>query len=326
MLLEDLLIQSGTDYEPVRGNSDEVLMPCPFCTGSVDSSGTRLVFGLNLINGKAHCFRCDWKSSSPLYTARELCRAWGIDFSWRLRLSASEAQEAVSAAPVEPQRAIPSGLPEEYERFHFPPIDDIEQLAYDYVLSRHITRQEIEDYQIGFAAAGDKAWRILFPVFGEDNLVYGCTGRDFSGKSALKYKNTDGIKLLFNGQHKAKTAVVVEGPTDTLAVARVLLRQFPHTVAVGALGSVITVEQLAQLSKYEHVIHFPDFDAPGVKGACKRADITTEAGIKTSVIIPDSMTGDDPGSLDGDTIAAYLRVAQPWTKSQKLRMRLRSLK
>ena len=101
VILEDLVAQSGTEYEQVRGNPDEILMPCPFCVGESDQAGKRHVFGLHLVSGKAHCFRCGWKSASVVYTARELCRVWDVDFNWRLRLSATESQEMAFQAKVE---------------------------------------------------------------------------------------------------------------------------------------------------------------------------------------------------------------------------------
>lgn len=324
MLLEDLLLQSGVDYKPVRGSSEEVLLQCPFCTGSTDYSGSRFVFGLHLVSGKAHCFRCDFKSRSVVYTARELCKVWNIDFSWRLRLSATQCDVEVSQAAPEPQ-PLPVGLPSEYESFG-DLTDEIERKAFDYLQSRLIGRKEIERYRIGFAGAGPMAWRVLFPVFGEDGNVYGCAGRDFSGIAKVKYMNTEGIKLLFNGQHKAKRAVVVEGPVDTIKVCRILKKHFPDTAGVGALGSAVTPQQLAQLAKYDSVIHFPDFDEAGVKGAALRADGCVAAGIETSIILPEGMDGSDPGSMSDTAIVQCIHSARPWTKSEKLRMRLRAIR
>jgi len=267
---------------------------------------------------------CDWKSRTVVYTARALCEAFGIDFSWRLRLSATEADVEVSREAPEPVELLPTGLPPEYEQFR-DGSDDIEFAARRYLKLRHITQQEIEEYQIGYAAVGDMAWRIIFPVFGEDGEIYGCAGRDFSGLSKLKYRNSEGLKLLFNAQHKAKRAVVVEGPVDTLAVGRVLAREFPGTVAVGALGSAITEQQLAQLAKYDSVIQFPDFDVPGIKGAVSRAEACDNVGIETYIIEPTAMDGSDPGDMKHDQIAQCIRSARPWSKAQKMRMRLRAL-
>jgi hypothetical protein len=326
VILEDLLIQSGVDYEPVRGSKDEVLIACPFCTGASDVAGERKVFGLDLVNGKAHCFRCSWKSDSVVYTARMLCKAWGIDFSWRLRLSAAEAQETVSERKPEPKKvAEPVGLPPEYERFG-DPTDEIEQLATAYLQGRGITRRDIKDYQIGFAGAGDFSWRIMFPVIGEDGVVYGCVGRDFSGKSKMPYRNTEGIRLLWNGQHEAKTAVVCEGVMDAIRVNRVLREEFPDHVAMAALGAGLTPEQLAQLAKYETVVLFSDWDVAGIKETAQRAAVCEEAGLTTLVVEPDSMTGDDPDSMPREQIVGCIVLARLWTKSEQYRLRLRALK
>lgn len=325
MILEDLLIQSGSDYKKKPGSADEVLLCCPFCTGQSDTSGSRMVFGLNLENGKAHCFRCDWKSDNVVYTARSLCAAWDIDFGWRLRLSAAESDVGPpGGGKVEPE-AVPAGLPDEYELFG-DLSDEVERAAFRFLKRRGITRAEINEYQIGYAAAGRFGWRILFPVIGEDGVIYGCAARDFGGQDDKKYRNTEGIKLLYNAQHRAATAVVVEGPVDTVKVNRVLRRRFPGMLGVGTLGSALTHQQLAQLSKFRRVINFPDSDQAGVKGAMSRADACKAAGIDTLVIEPASMDGSDPGSMKEDEIAECIRSARQWTSAQKLRMRLSMLK
>lgn len=184
MILEDIIISSGVDYAQSRANPDEVMMSCPFCTGSHDQAGARKVFGVNLDNGKAHCHRCSWRSGSVVYTAKALCEAWNIDFTWRLRLSASEAEATMVECKPEPRHAEPKGLPAEYESFG-DMTDEIEAQAFKYLQSRGIGRPEIDKYMIGYAAVGDFAWRVLFPVVGEDNVVYGVAGRDFSGQSDL---------------------------------------------------------------------------------------------------------------------------------------------
>lgn len=325
MILEDLLIQSGTEYKKKPGNRDEVLMRCPFCTGQSDTSGDRVVFGLNLENGKAHCFRCDWKSDNVVYTARSLCEAWDIDFGWRLRLSAAEADVGHPGQDTSVPEPIPMGLPDEYERFG-DLRDEIERKAFRFLRGRGITRDDIDEYQIGYAAAGTFGWRILFPVIGEDGVVYGCAGRDFGGQDSKKYRNTEGIKILYNAQHKAHTAVVVEGPVDTVVVNRVLRSRFRNMIGVGTLGSALTHQQLAQLAKFPRVINFPDSDPAGVKGAMSRADACKAAGIDTMVIEPEYMDGSDPGSMNDDEITERIRSARQWTGAQKLRMRLALLR
>ena len=324
MLLDDIITQAGVDVR--RVDSAERMLPCPFCVGLSDVSGERKILGVNVENGKAHCLRCDWRSGSVVYTAKALCEAYGIEFSWRLRLSASEADVAASAQHVEEiVEPEPIGFVPEYEAFG-DGTDEIERLALDYLESRKVTREEIEKYKIGYAVTGDFAWRVMFPIFGEDGEVYGMSGRDFSGKSKLKYRNTEGVKMLWNGQHPAQRAVVGEGVMDALAIDRAAWRFFRHTVGMAALGSVLTHYEIAQLMKYKSVVHFGDFDVAGVKGVVKKADATAAAGIETFVVVPKKMDGRDPGEMDGDTIAQYIRGALPWSKATEMRLRLSMLR
>ena len=323
MIIEDILLQAGVDYDPVRGSDEDVLMPCPFCVGDSDLSGDRKVCGVNLYNGKAHCFRCDWKSGSVVFTARSLCEAYGINFSWRLRLSAAaQAERVISEKPSKPYvPPIPCGMPDGYEAFTFSD-DSIERKALRYLKKRDIGRDAIERYQIGYAAAGEFAWRIIFPIVADDGKVYGCTGRDFSGTSKAKYLNKLGNeRMLWGAQYEADTAVLVEGITDGIR-ANSRLTAMPSTIAVAVLGSGLTALQLAQLSKYKRVIHFPDWDMPGVRSTMSRAVITAEAGIDTYVAVPNEMSGLDPDTLSEDVFLHGVRTAKPWGLAAKMRMRL----
>lgn len=320
MLLEDIIMQAGVDY---RRRGAEVSMPCPFCTGQHDTVGYRMIFGVNLESGKAHCHRCDFRSGGMVYTARQLCKAFGIDFSWRMRLSASECDVEAFYEKSAAALSIPSGLPAEYEPFRDLK-DPIEKRAFAYLAGRGIGWEEIRRYHIGYAGAGVFGWRVLFPVFGDDGCCYGCAGRDFSGQDDRKYRNTEGIKMLFNGHLDAECAVVVEGPIDAVIAGKAVTDK--GVVVVGALGSAITAQELAQLAKYERVIQFPDFDVPGVKGAVKRAKACAAAGISVSVVEPPSMSGEDPGGMSSDEIEYYLRAAKPWTTAQELRMRMSILR
>jgi len=316
----DILLQAGIRYRQAKNNPDEVMICCPFC------GDDEFKFGLNLDNGKAHCFhgRCDWRSSSVVYTARELCKAWGIDFNWRLRLSAAEADDREPES-IAFSEVVPAGLPPEFEHFTHE-VDLVGDAAFAYLRSRGVTWAEVQEYDIGFAAVGKFAWRVLFPVIGDDAVIYGCVGRAFAGTVSPKYLNTEGIKILWNGQRVAKQAVVCEGVLDAIRVNRVLHRWFPDSVAVANLGSAITPQQIAQLAKFESMTQFPDFDAPGVKGAIQRAEACTAAGLATSIIEPTEMDGTDPGDMTDEMIAACLRSARPWTKMQKYRMRLAALR
>lgn len=318
MILEDILIKAGVDYKEQR---DELIMPCPFCSGQHDTAGSRRVFGINLNTGYAHCYRCDWGSKSLVYTARTLCELFQIPFDWQLRMSAGaiDAEEKKSEPPK------PTGLPEEYEYF-IGADDAIERKARRYLRERMIGRDLIQRYHIGYAGAGKFSWRIIIPVVGEDGLVYGCVGRDFSGKSDKKYLNTTGNTKIMWGMDVAtketKMGVVQEGIIDSLRSNMRLAPLYQNKViAVSCLGSTVTNVQLAQLSRFETVTNFPDFDRAGVEGMVKRAEAMDAAGLRTMVVVPDELTGEDPDSMPEEKYIRHLRAAMPWGGPARIKLK-----
>jgi hypothetical protein len=323
MILEDILIQAGVDFKPQRGDPAEVVMPCPFCAGQFDTMSERKVFGLNLENGKAHCYRCDWRARTVSYTARRLCEAFDIDFSWRMRLAAGFAESTL----VEPDEAVPEpiDLPVGYERFTGSK-DRIEAKAMRYLQERGITASMIRKYQIGYAAVGEFAWRVILPVIGDDGQVYGFVGRDFSGTAKVKYLNsTDHVKILWglNGI-KGGTVILMEGIIDAIRSNLRLEERGWSRRAINAatLGSTITDVQIEQLRKFKQTVHFPDWDKAGVKGVLQRAPATHEAGIKTFVAIPKVLDERDPDSMDAAAYFRAVRTAKPWSLATKMRLRL----
>jgi DNA primase len=101
------------------------------------------------------------------------------------------------------------------------------------------------------------------------------------------------------------------------------LLQTSGYAAVARLGSTVTDIQLFQLKTYEKIIVFPDFDRAGMEGARDIATRCYDAGMRdVSVVIPETLTGDDPGSMSEEVIMEHIRHATPWGKSTGWRMRL----
>ncbi|OLE24631.1 MAG: hypothetical protein AUG44_18620 [Actinobacteria bacterium 13_1_20CM_3_71_11] len=100
--------------------------------------------------------------------------------------------------------------------------------------------------------------RVMFPVRRRDGLVVGFTGRDLSGRSETpKYRNTVTTaiyrkkRVLYGLAEQLpgdRVVLLVEGPTDVLAVA-CLRRWLPDApyVAVSPCGTALTAEQVALL-------------------------------------------------------------------------------
>lgn len=103
--------------------------------------------------------------------------------------------------------------------------------------------------------------RVMFPVRRRDGLVVGFTGRDLSGRPETpKYRNTIttavyrkkhllfGLAEQLPGDRPPGAVLLVEGPTDVLAVA-CLRRWLPDApyVAVSPCGTALTAEQVTLL-------------------------------------------------------------------------------
>jgi DNA primase len=314
MILSDILDTSGVEVH--KRENAEVNICCPFC------GENRFRLGINLRSGNANCFNgdCGFKGRGIMYTARQLCRVYGIQFNGLLR--SSRVIKEPAKKPI--REVIPVGLPVEYESFTAD-LDEVGQKAKSYLRGRGVSLLQMVKHKIGYAITGDMAWRVLFPVVGEDDQIYGCVGRAIRDDMTPKYLNTPGMKMLWNAQRQCHTAVVVEGVMDALRVEVALLRN-RDTVAVARLGSVITSTQLDQLKLFEEVIILPDWDRAGVQGAIELCSRCMQRGIQVSVSIPECMDGSDPGSMTEDKISECLGGAVKWSKSAEWRLKLAATK
>jgi DNA primase len=311
MLLQELLEKAGVDFK--QGEGDEVTLNCPFC----DTEDTGFHLGLNVGNGLAHCFRCDWKSGGLMNTARQLSEVYKVPFHIRYSALKNELKEE---APKPEKHVRSGGLPKEYEPFVNDPTDKIELRIRGYLKSRGVSQLQITRHKIGFAAVGPYAWRILFPVWGSDGKAYGCVARSIDVRQKPKYLNTPGIKLMWGAHQTAKTAVIVEGVLDALRVEQALMRR-KDWIAIARLGSTLSTSQFRQLRQYDRIIILPDKDVAGVKGAIVTAELCAANHIQTEISIPDVLDGRDPGDMTPDEINEYIDLARSWSKSEWYRMR-----
>lgn len=315
MILTDILETAGVEIKFHTGSS-EINICCPFCVERGESADTRFRCGINVASGFANCFNCSFKARGVMYTARQLCRIFGIKFNLRALAVHKEQPEVKKPKELPPV----AGLPAEYEDFAHEP-DSIGYKARKYLRQRGVSTLQIVKHRIGFAAAGDMAWRVLFPVVDGDGVTHGCVGRDFSGKQSPKYLNTPGMKLLWNAHRIARTAVVVEGVMDALRVEHALL-QMHDSIPVARLGSTITSAQLDQLKLYEKVVVLPDWDRAGVVGAIELCNRCTARGMSIFASVPSSMSGIDPGEMTENAIVELIKDAVLWTEHVERHMRL----
>jgi len=310
--LEEILETAGVDIH--YGTGDEVNVCCPFCTERGESEDHRYRLGINTATGEAQCFNCSWKGRGLAYTGRQLCRIFGLKF----RMTTRERRARVEKAP--PKLGKLAGLPLEYEAFSGGK-DAVERAALAYLKNRGISSLQIVRHKIGFAGAGDLAWRVIFPFVDAEGWVHGCAARAIRSNMEPKYLNTRGIKILWNAMPTASTAIVVEGVVDGLHVEQALLRE-RGMIAVARLGSSITRLQMKQLKQYDRIVVFPDRDRPGIVGASQLCTQCDDVGMRVSVVVPSKLDGRDPGSMSADEIVDGIHSALPWRKATEFRLRL----
>ena len=290
--LERLLEDARVD---VRGTNkrNEVTLCCPFCADRGFSSDESYHLGLNTFNGKAHCFRCDWKSSNGLFTANSLRRVYQLTFTVHAKDFRPRKKPPVQEeAPKKERESV--ALPDEYENLVGSHVDFVGRRVRKYLEKRGVSLLQIVRHQVGYSIAGKLAWRAIFPVIARDKRIYGYVARGIQPGQEPKYLNSPGLKMWWGADKVERTAIVVEGIMDALKVEQALLRT-TGMAAIARLGSTITQQQVKQLHDYERVIVFPDFDLAGVRGAAELGKTLSASGLRTSVVIPPGMTGEDPG-------------------------------
>lgn len=122
--------------------------------------------------------------------------------------------------------------------------------------------------------------RLMFPIRTTPGTLVGFGGRDLTGKSRAKYKNSPenelfkkrnilyGMNLAKKQISKQKKAIVCEGHMDTLA-----LQSHGFEYAVGAMGTALTEQNLRLLSTFADTIYISlDSDAAGVAAAKRTAE------------------------------------------------------
>jgi DNA primase len=119
----------------------------------------------------------------------------------------------------------------------------------DYLLSRKITEEAMEYFNLGFS---DIQKMTMVPLHSPDGLLVGVIGRSIEGKSFKNSPNLPRNKTMFN-LHRAKreggTIIVVESSFDAIR-----LWQAGYPNAVATLGGSISDVNLNNLNRYASTI------------------------------------------------------------------------
>lgn len=291
----------------------EIWLCCPFCLENNQSQDERFRLGINIETGRAHCFNCEWKTSDIAFLSSELSRALNMDMFER--------------GEVVEKKYKPARLPEDFTQLSLKDKDFWGRKAYQYVKLRNVTDKQMAEKKLGYSVVDkDFHHRIVVPVYYQGKLK-GLVGRDFTGKQEPKYKNSIGIKVVYNvPRRKAQTGLLVEGIFDSLACQRGCGGTTVHgsVDSLGVLGHSLTDTQLEQLQGYKKFILWPDPDQAGIFGFLKMVPDLQRITPQIYFVKP-KMAGRedyDPSEMFGPEIKH--RINQATVYSVELEQRLRA--
>jgi len=150
--------------------------------------------------------------------------------------------------------------------------------------------------------------RVMFPIIDVSERVIGFGGRALSSEDPAKYLNTSDTSMFHKGQNvyaihlarpamtREKSAVIVEGYTDVLA-----LHQAGIENVVACLGTALTKDHLDLLSRYvDEIILAYDADAAGMNAAARNIPMLEACTAEVKIVIlPPGLDPDECVKRDG---------------------------
>jgi len=272
MTLREVLVRKGIRFFDAPNNHISVC--CLFCTEMGDSPDERFRLSINLTNGKCICFNCGFKSQSGF---RRIL--------YKLRVSGEIMGETTE--PTEQERVV--ALPDDFQCLSMI-ASDLDEMALKYLRGRGITPRQIRQKNIGISLIGRLAYRIVFPVTYQEELI-GVVARDFTKHQEPKYLNSLGRKGLYNVGGYARRVILSEGVFKVLRIERL----GTGFASCGLLGRDITDYQIEQLKEMgcKEIVLWPDPDKPGRQGAAKIGARLSEEGFHVGIVWPLKQAADE---------------------------------
>jgi len=269
---------------------DELTMKCPNC-GNVGH------FNVNIKKCKYNCFKCHNGGSFP-------GQALADAKNWRaiVRGIGSDAPPSAQGRPFAfcslastPLMAIlPAPVPPAFTTAMIEYV--MAKNIYQYCLSRGVTRDQIEEYRVGYKSLVLRAW---FPYWDESGEIVYQQGRAVVDTVQPK-TISEGENLPLFGRHikvLRHTVVLVEGVFDHLATP----------CSYSLQGSNITTFQLEQLRadgvKKAFVFMDPDAGVQG-KRICQKLGLY---GIKGHLVVMPQQAYKDPADIGVETMTKIVK-------------------
>jgi DNA primase len=206
-LLENILGDHGLHY-PNRG---QISFNCPVC----DDERNKYNLEVNYFNNVYKCWSCG-DSEGTHGSLGKLFDKYGNKKNKKLYNILKPETVKVKEKKLPKLR-----LPEGYKKFsEVSRVYPVRRQAMNYLISRGITDEMVEKYQIGFCDTGDHNGRIIIPSYNKKNELNYYISRSWDPNSRYKYKNPiapkDEIIFWENIIDWNKDIYLVEGVFDGL--------------------------------------------------------------------------------------------------------------
>lgn len=313
----EALEAQGIDYK--KGSREfEYKICCPFCSDNRGEIDTEFKFGFNIQTGQGHCFHAGCNQAFSRAALHAIIEKLELGELVEIQKKVKEKRKTIIQEIQ---------LPDGYERLRRPMNKKIEgddaefylKKAYRYAKFRGLTDEQIKEKKIGYAEWGEFKYRIIFPVIYR-NKLYGVVGRDFTDSQMLKYKNSVGIKAIYNiPDNRAEEAVLTEGVLDALAIERAMEDKYVDSLAV--LGASLSEQQLKMLSGYRKFYLWPDPDRGGVKSFLRMVPLLQDLGEVNWVFKDGEVKRTDPSDMSAEDIRFQLEQSKSYNIAVESRMR-----
>jgi DNA primase len=265
-------------------------------------------------HGLHHCFGCEFNGTAVKLVSHVTGLSMPGAIDWinerAMGRSAPISRIVVEHAPL-------TGRVFEFPReVCFDPLDAWVRPAREYLLKRHITREQVERWHIGYAVDGRLAGRIVIPVFDSRGRPASYMARTFVDHPR-RYMGPDEAKerpdlgAVFGEQHWPQidlrgVIIVTEGAINGLACERV------SKLPIAALaGSSIRLTHLMKIATFKRVLILTDPDPAGDKAADEISGALSRHATTLRVRLPVGMDADGvPPHQLKDEIETALLSAQ----------------
>lgn len=283
--LEDHAIDHRTEGPEHKHSHGWISLKCPYCTGNPG-----YYLGVHIESGMCHCWRCGKKKLRELIQHLIPGNA-SIGEVWQRYGKGSARQLPTLTTKIQRKRRVlmPPGI-----------VECIPSRAATYLEGRGFDAEKLAElWGLRFTGPhGSYKFRIIAPIYHDGRLV-SYQGRDYSGKSELRYKACRqcdeardhktclyGSWLVKGGQR----AVVVEGVADAWRLGK---------GAVATFGIAYTQAQVKLLAEYKFLAFLFDGEEQAVAQRDKLAWEVKLLNPSIDIQVVDIEDG-DPGELSQD--------------------------